>query len=207
MKKPGKSVTTDPRVAYFDRCAANWDGEPERLARTNRRLEECRGLLALRAGESVLEVGCGTGQITGWLCAAVGPGKVLGVDFSAEMLARARAKHLPAEFRLLDICAEVPPGAFDVALCFHAFPHFRDKPAALENLAGALTPAGRLIVMHLAGRDRLNAMHTGFGGAVASDHVPAADAWPALLAPAGLEMTELIDRDELFFLRAVRRTG
>jgi len=163
-------------------------------------------LLGFRGGQDVLEVGCGTGQITGWLAGQVAPGRVVGIDFSAQMLARAQAKSLPAEFRLLDICS-APAGeaAFDVAFCFHCFPHFRDQPAALANLAASLRPGGRLIVMHLAGSQQVNAMHSGFGGAVGQDHLPATERWPSLLGGAGFELIGLIDREDLFLLRA-RRT-
>ena len=48
--------------------------------------------LALRPGDRVLEIGCGTGRNFPYLREAVGPGgRVYGVDLSAGMLARARA--------------------------------------------------------------------------------------------------------------------
>jgi SAM-dependent methyltransferase len=204
MKKTRKVITPDPRVAYFDHQAAGWDADADRVAHILARLTECRELLALTPGEDLLEVGCGTGQITGWLCEAVAPGRVVAMDFSAEMLARARAKRLPAEFRLHDICAApAEPAAFDVALCFHSFPHFRDKPAALAHLAACLRPRGRLILMHLAGRSQVNAVHAGFGGAVGRDRLPARRRWPGLLAPAGMSLAQLIDRADLFLLRAL----
>ena len=204
-KNPREIVTDDPRVGYFDRCAEGWDSDVQKVRRTLERLERCRGLLGFRGGQDVLEVGCGTGQITGWLAGQVAPGRVVGIDFSAQMLARAQAKSLPAEFRLLDICS-TPAGeaAFDVAFCFHSFPHSRDKPAALANLAASLKPRGRLLVMHLAGSRQVNAMHSGFGGAVGQDHLPAAEDWPGLLGRAGFELVELIDREDLFLLHAGR---
>lgn len=48
--------------------------------------------LALRPGDCVLEIGCGTGRNFPYLRAAVGAGgRVYGVDLSAGMLAKARA--------------------------------------------------------------------------------------------------------------------
>jgi len=206
MKKNREIITPDPRIAYFDRHASGWDEDAGKIAWTLARLEASRALLCLRATDAVLEVGCGTGQITSWLCSAVAAGRVVAIDFSAEMLARARAKGIPAEFRRLDICAEAPgDSCFDVALCFHSFPHFRDQAAALGNLRECLRPGGRLIVMHLAGSEQINARHAAFGGAVADDRLPPAGEWEGMLARAGMDLVRRIDGDDLSFLEARAR--
>ena len=206
MKKGGRIIThsLDPRIAYFDGLAEGWDADPAKIERTIARLEELRPRLALGSGQDLLEVGCGTGQVTAWLCSAVWPGRVVAIDFAPAMVARAQAKGIAAEFRVGDICRQPPErGAFDVAFCFHSFPHFRDPPAALANLRVSLKPGGRLIVMHLAGSETINAVHSGLGGAVGGDLLPSAEAWTEMLNSAGLTLHERIDRDDLFFLRAV----
>jgi len=196
----------DPRVGYFDALAAKWDNaEPSGRTMIDR-LSRQADLLALKPGLSLLEVGCGTGKTTAWLAAQVAPARVTAVDFAPEMIARAAAKGIDADFACLDVCCDpLDAGRYDVILCFHSFPHFRDQPAALRNFTGALTPAGRLIVMHLAGSDHINRFHAGIDGPVRGDALPAADQWTALLAEAGLSQTMLIDREDLFYLEAVRR--
>lgn len=195
----------DPRREYFDRLAPDWDVRGQDPVQTLQRLESLRGSLDLRAGLDLLEVGCGTGQITAWLAEQVRPGRVLGIDFSAEMVNQARRKHPALEFRTADVCTDdLGDACFDVALCFHSFPHFRDKPAALGHISRCLRLGGRLIVMHLAGRETINARHCGFGGAVEHDHLPAADQWPGLLRAARLNLSRLIDREDLYLLEAVR---
>ena len=94
-----------------------------------------------------------------------------------------------------------------MVFCFHCFPHFRDQPAALSNLARAMKPEGRLIVMHLAGSERINHFHSGIEGPVAADVLPEGSAWPALLEGAALEPALLLDQDDLFFLEARRAPG
>jgi SAM-dependent methyltransferase len=84
----------DPRIDFFDRLAPEWDNEHERLEETLRRLEALRPSLGLRAGQELLEVGCGTGQITDWLVRQVRPGRVTAIDFSDAMLAKARTRAL-----------------------------------------------------------------------------------------------------------------
>jgi len=61
-------------------------------------------LSGVRSGESVLDVGCGTGTLAILAKQIVGPsGTVCGVDASAEMLARARSKAVRAGVGLVSV--------------------------------------------------------------------------------------------------------
>jgi SAM-dependent methyltransferase len=103
------------------------------------------------AGESVLDVGCGTGQTTVEIARRVAPnGRVVGLDISKPMLAAARQRPTPPgavaiEFREGD--AQVAPierAAFDVVFSRFGVMFFADPVAAFKNLRGALRPTGRL---------------------------------------------------------------
>lgn len=48
------------------------------------------GLLAAQQGERVMDLGCGTGEVTAQLADSVAPGQLVGVDSSAEMLSGAK---------------------------------------------------------------------------------------------------------------------
>jgi demethylmenaquinone methyltransferase/2-methoxy-6-polyprenyl-1,4-benzoquinol methylase len=191
-------------VAFFDRLAPAWDGDPGEVANNLRRLEALRDSLGLAAGLDLLKVGCGTGRITGWLLDAARPGRVVAVDFSPAMLARGRVRGVEAEFRLLDICEEFTMAEqFDVALCFQSFPHFRDKLRALKNLRRRLRSGGELIILHLQGSAELNAFHGQLSHPVCHDHLPPPHLWPDLLARCGFRLGSLTDRPDLFLLKAV----
>lgn len=193
----------DPRIAFFNGLADRWDSGEQDPAETVSRLAGLSDLVQLKPGHDLLEVGCGTGQITGWLASQVAPGRVVAVDFAEAMLDQARHKGIPAELRCVDVCdADLGERCFDVVFCFHSFPHFRDQSAALRHLARALRPTGRLLVIHLAGSAEINAFHDQVGGAVAGDHLPVGDAWGPLLASAGLRLQDYQDREGLFFLAA-----
>jgi len=200
---PANAPATDPRVVFFDHHAPTWDRTGPDPAVILRRLRELNGRLGLRAGQDLLEVGCGTGQITGCLAETVKPGKVVAADFSPAMLAQARARGVDAEFVLLDICREEPvEHRFDVVLCFHSFPHFRDPAAALRQIKRYLKPGGQLVVLHLVGSAPLNAFHHKIGGPVGHDCLPAASLWPDLVRPSGLRITEAVDGENLFLVKA-----
>jgi 2-polyprenyl-3-methyl-5-hydroxy-6-metoxy-1,4-benzoquinol methylase len=198
----------DPRIAFFDQLAARWDSEGPPIQQTLARLESLRPRLGLEAGQNVLEVGCGTGQVTAWLAGVVRPGRVTAVDFSREMLERAKARGTEAEFKVADVCSEdLGHGRYDRVFCMHVFPHFREPAEALRRLSPALKPAGRLIVLHLLGRNEVNAVHGAAGGAVRHDRLLDPKDWPALLRDAGLRLVELTDSNDLFLLSAASAAG
>lgn len=195
--------SADPRIAYFDALAAGWDDEEPSSRTMTARLSEQGDLLSLSSGQELLEVGCGTGKTSAWLAAQISPGRLTAVDFSPEMIQRARRKGIDAEFRCTDVCRDdLGKDLYDVALCFHSFPHFRDQSSALRNLSRAMKTGGCLIVMHIAGSRQINRFHAGIEGPVRSDTLPQCDDWAGLLKQAGMELVSLIDREDLFFLKA-----
>jgi SAM-dependent methyltransferase len=107
--------------------------------------------LLLRAGEHVLDVGCGTGATTLALAEAVGPtGRVTGVDLSPSLLEVAERR--VAERGLDNVTLVVgdagshpfAPGQFDVVFSRLGTMFFDEPTAGFVNLRRALRPGGRL---------------------------------------------------------------
>lgn len=196
----------DPRMAFFDHHAPTWDDKPDEVARTLQRLTELRDQIGLHPGRSVLEIGCGTGRITGWIAEQVQPGRVVAVDFSLAMLARAQARTINADFRPMDICGEIATDErFDVVFCFRAFPHFRDPLRALRNIRSLLHANGQVVILHLASSMELNHFHSKLAHPVCHDHLPPSEAWPGMLANADLSLVSLLDEPGLYLLKAVAK--
>ena len=103
------------------------------------------GLLAeLRRG-CVLDAACGTGRHSLWL--AKQGHEVIGVDASADMLAKARAKLPEAKFEQGDLAAlPLPDASVDTALCALALVHVPDLHPALAELARVVRPGGRIVI-------------------------------------------------------------
>src|SRR2546427_5502620 len=106
---------------------------------------------ALRPGERVLDVACGTGVLARLAAQVVGPtGKVTGADLNEGMLGVARAQAQqhegpPIAWHACDAAAlALPDGAFDVALCQWGLEFFADRPRGLREIARVLGPGARL---------------------------------------------------------------
>lgn len=111
-------------------------------------------------GRRVADLGCGTGTLP-LLLASEGGHFVSGVDFSAEMIRRARDKSehtLPRPTFTVADAADPPlePGSFDVVLARHVLWAMPDPSAALGKWIDLLTATGLLILIE--GR-----WHTGVG--------------------------------------------
>lgn len=109
-------------------------------------------LLAPRAGERALDIGCGPGLTTEALARAVGPqGSVLGIDIAAPMLAIARQHCAPlaqATFEQADV-TRLPcdDAAFDVALASQVYEYVEQVDQALRELARVIRPGGRAVLV------------------------------------------------------------
>ena len=102
-----------------------------------------------KAGERIIDVGCGCGATTIAFAQKVGPtGHVLGVDISAPMLARARQvapAGLPVDFVLADATVyPFDPASFDLLASRFGVMFFADPALSFANMRKALRPSGRL---------------------------------------------------------------
>jgi SAM-dependent methyltransferase len=109
-------------------------------------------VVALRAGEHVLDLACGTGAVARVAARRVGAsGRVTGLDLNAGMLAVARSQPAPqgapitwVERNALD--TGLPDRSVDVVLCQQGLQFFADKAAALQEMLRVLAPRGRLAI-------------------------------------------------------------
>lgn len=104
---------------------------------------------APRPGERVVDVGCGCGATTVELARRVGAaGRVLGIDVSAPMLARAAERlppGLPVELAQADATTHAFPAAeFDLLFSRFGVMFFAEPERSFANLRRALRPGGRL---------------------------------------------------------------
>jgi ubiquinone/menaquinone biosynthesis C-methylase UbiE len=189
---------------YFDQLAPTWDKEltDERLQRLGNIVRE----LGIKPSYCLLDIGSGTGVLLPFLIAELGgEGRVLALDFSADMLVQAQAKNFPpmVGFAQADVLAiPMTNSSVDMAICNSAFPHFSDKVKALKEIARVLRNNGRLVICHTMSREMLNRLHQSIGGIVASDLLPDEPDLRELISQAGLKITRVEDSPERYLVIA-----
>ncbi len=97
-------------------------------------------LLAPRAGERILDVGCGDGTLTALLAERA---SVVGIDRSAEQAAAATARGL--DVRVGDAARLTFAGEFDAVFSNAALHWMRDPDAVIDGVWRALQPGGRFV--------------------------------------------------------------
>lgn len=95
-----------------------------------------------------LNIACGTGELERRLHDLRPQLRLTGVDLSPNMLRRAAAKQLDADW-LAAIAARLPfaDASFDYVLCVNAFHYFRLPDESLAEMRRALRPGGTLVLV------------------------------------------------------------
>jgi SAM-dependent methyltransferase len=114
----------------------------------------------VRPGSRVLEIGCGIGTLTAELAAA---GMVCtAIDFSAEMIARAKAMiGSAAEVEQADLFDYSPKQKFAAVIANGVACYYRDKPRFLRHIAGLTEPDGLVAIVHRNALFNLFALNQG----------------------------------------------
>jgi SAM-dependent methyltransferase len=129
----------------------------------------------LRAGDRVLDIGCGPGTITADLAARVSPGRVTALEVTEEALDLARAEIGSRGLGTVDFAVgdvhtlQFPDDSFDVVHAHQVLQHVGDPVTALREMRRVCRPGGIIAV-----RDSDYAAFTWF------PRLPGLDAWLAL---------------------------
>jgi len=146
---------------FFNSRAATWDDEV--AEKDASRLEAMAERLDIRLGDSVLDIGTGTGVFVPFLLNKIGSeGKLVCLDFAEEMLKIAKTKGFKGKISYL--CTDIEnnrlaDNSFDAVVCYSVFPHFNDKVKAFKEIYRLLKKGGNLFICHTSSRQAINEVH------------------------------------------------
>ena len=128
-----------------------WDPDRYHRFRAERRrpFDDLVAELHPTPGGRLVDLGCGTGELTAAAAAALGASSALGLDASPAMLARAAAVTAPGldlTFREGDLAAFEEPSSWDVVLANASLHWVPDHPTVLARWRRSLRPGGQLAV-------------------------------------------------------------
>jgi len=188
---------------FFNARATTWD---EKVAeRDVSRLETMLACIEISPGDTVLDVGTGTGVFVPFLLKKIGSeGRLVCLDFAEGMLDIAREKKFSGNIEYL--CADIENSglsdeAFNVVVCYSVFPHFDDKPRALREINRVLKPNGCLFIGHTSSRRAINDIHSSLPE-VCTHVFPDNDDMHRLLSEAGFVDIHISEGQEHYFVSA-----
>lgn len=189
---------------FFGARAADWDS---RFPDDGPVYAAAVAELGLRAGDRVLDAGCGTGRALPPLRGAVGrSGVVLGADLTPAMLeAAVRAGRGHDGLLLLADVAALPvrSDSLDAVFAAGLIAHLPQPEENLRELARVVRPGGTLALFHPIGRTALAARQ---GRQITPDDLRAEPNLRPLLAGSGWRLTSYADEDARFLTLAVRES-
>jgi len=200
-----KKEENNKRMAFFDQLASKWDSWhdlPQLAARLNKIFEQFN----IQSDETVMDAGCGTGNLTGALLTKLGAeGRVIAVDISSVMLREAQLKYNEPRVTWLQTPIDTLPlkdSCCDRVICFSAWPHFQDQRAAVCELRRVLKPGGSVHVLHFISREAVNNIHKEADPSVAHDMLPPVEELAQLFAAQKFAICTTIDNAESYLLSA-----
>jgi SAM-dependent methyltransferase len=140
----------DPVAAWYDKLVGESGSDYHRHVI----LPAALRMLAARDGESVIDLCCGQGVLAGPLL-ETGISRFVGIDASPRLIAAAKTRHGKdprVSFLTADVCKEGKwsDASHDAAACLMAVHDVPDVASMFVNMAAALKPGGRalMVMMH-----------------------------------------------------------
>ena len=144
MRKPrdrAQQRYQSQRVSHWDQVAGWMDSHRGLGGPYQRRLAEVYKFF-IPAGATVLELGCARGD----LLAALRPSRGVGIDFSAEMVTRAKQRHPELQIMQMDAHALELDQQFDFIILSDLVNDLWDAQKVFEQISRLATPRTRLIL-------------------------------------------------------------
>jgi len=183
---------------HFSKSASNYDKHALLQKEIAFQLVEWADLerISRQADARVLEIGCGTGFLTGFLAEKLNPEAYLAIDLARGMLETARAKPESrfSRVRFIQADGEALPfaaGVFDLAASSTTFQWFNTIGESLAGTHRALRPGGKLIFTTL-GRDTYRELKEAYRTSAGQMGIKLTPSRYGLLLPGAVELADFL---------------
>jgi trans-aconitate methyltransferase len=144
-----ESALSDGRASTDDHSGSidkGWDARSyqDRHSYVFKHGEGLVELLDPEPGETILDLGCGSGQLTAKIAEA--GALVSGIDLSPDMIAQAHSNYPAIEFRVADATSFVVDDSVDAVFSNAVLHWVNDAAAAIARVHAALKPGGRFVL-------------------------------------------------------------
>jgi len=200
-------MDSQANAVFFDSIAHQWDGW-ENLPELRRKLALGLGNLNICPSETLLDIGCGTGNIVLGLLGQLSPhGRVVAIDVSSRMIEIARKKIPDSRITWSIANAFQLPlanNSIDRTFCCSVWPHFDDPPAISREIFRVLRSGGFMHIWHFQSRAQINQIHAEAGPAVNKDVLAPATETATVLGQAGFQIMGMLDNEQGYLVTAFK---
>lgn len=197
-----------PTIAeYFNSIAQKWDSW-EDLESLKVQFDNGLKRFGLRPDEHILEVGCGTGNLTAAILFQLSQaGRITAIDISSRMIEIAQKKL--DDSRVQWICDSIEhmttyESVFDRVICYSVWPHLKNPEKVVRLIQNMLKPGAKLHIWHLNSREAINNIHAKASEVISSHMLVPASQTAALLEQSGFIVEETLDDDSGYLVSARR---
>jgi SAM-dependent methyltransferase len=171
------------------------EGVPERL-------EEIVANGNIAKGDTVLDVGSGTGILIP-IIKKYKPGSIYACDLSRRMLEQLKKNYSYVKTIMADVRdLKLPKGSVDATFINACYPNIVDKAVAFSNISRMMKVKGRIVISHPLGKAFILSLKKGTPFPL--DEFPEEPEAGALLKPFGFEIETFIDEPMLYILVAIK---
>lgn len=167
------------------------EGVPERL-------EEIVRAGGILPGDTVLDIGSGTGILIP-IIKRYKPSQIYACDLSEKMLSQLKTNCPDVQTFLTDVKdLRLPQASVDVAFLNACYPNIADKAGAFDNLSRIVKPGGRVVISHPIGKTFILSLKDAMSFPL--DEFPGRQSAEELFKPYGFEVASFTDQAQLYIL-------
>jgi ubiquinone/menaquinone biosynthesis C-methylase UbiE len=199
------------RKQFFNDSAASWSDTFYKNPESGQHdlhqeaLNRLFSLVPLKPGDSVLDVGCGSGVLVPCVLQRIAQTGVLyELDFAEKMIEANKSLHKEENIRFIVADAAEAPlesESCDIIICFASFPHIHDKVNAMSALSQILKRDGTFVVAHLDSSEGIKKHHESCY-AVMHDRLPNKSEMYCLFQQVTLRINLFIDEPGFYCVMA-----